>query len=368
MFYSGGRQMSLKSLDISKKTKIGALIIALNVSPIAMTNAYAVPVTDITSIAQIIQQTAQQASNFATEMATYAKQMANDIQLQAQQMRSDFNRTTMEVGSITDTLTDLENLKSLATLQPIKKDACQLITTTEHAQEMENTSKGLTGEAMDNLTRKSIPDIGEVPNDTEGTSSIYQTPREYRLNMYDRLMSSKTLPTTNTTGSTDETSAKFLNPSYLFQDNLSSADYFLANIQKDLLAGPPENEFNYVNPESTGYKEEYVTKARNRILKNYAVYAIQETIDNRYAADSNSQNVSKIGAIEEYLDKTVRDKEWVMRYTNTDPDVQNLTTSAQVMRMLLGIEAKRLEVEMMNYKQQEQIKSMAAINALIDAQ
>lgn len=358
--------MSLKSLNISKKKKIVIAVIAINLSPLTMSNSHAVLVNAPTTVLQIIEQTAQQAQNFAQEMATYAKQMANDIQLQAQQMRSDFNRTTMEVGSITDTLTDIENLKSLATLQPIKEDACQLITTTEHAQEMENTSEGLTGEAMDNITRKSIPDIGEVPNDKDN-GSLYQTPREYRLNMYDRLMASKELNTTNST-STTEDSSKFLNPSHLFQNNLSRDDYFLANIQKDLLAGPPEEEFNYVNPESTGYKEEYVTKARQRILKNYAIYAIQETIDNRYAADSNSQGVSKIGAIEEYLDNTVRNNEWVMRYTNTDPDVSKLTTSAQVMRMLLGIEAKRLEVEMMNYKQQEQIKSMAAINALIDAQ
>jgi hypothetical protein len=100
------------------------------------------------------------------------------------------------------------------------------------------------------------------------------------------------------------------------------------------------------------------------MLKAFSVNAIQDIISARYA--DPERGLSKIGTMEAYLDDTVRNEDWIVKYTNTSQDVERLTTPSQVQRQLTMMQGKRLELELMNYKQMEQIKGLLAVQSLIN--
>lgn len=351
------------SLIQKRKKKIAVAIVSAGSFLPLQANA-GIPVIDPTAIAQIISQTAQQASNFASEMAMYAKQMAQDIQLNAQKMRNDFNRSVMEVGNITQVDTDLHNIYMLAELQPIRDDACVLMTTTQHSEKMKQTSEGLTSQGIGATTRRNIPNIGEKPDNLI-------TSQDYKLSMFDRMLTlSETENSSISTGNSETESGyeRLLDPTNMFVENMDREQYMLALFQKDLLAGsPPETGFSSYNLNGVPYKKEYVERSRREIIRNFALYSIHTTIDKRFAGNSGSQGVSEIGAVEEFLNETIRNPDWVVRYTNTNPDTTKATSSAQALRMLVGIEAKRLELDLMSYRQQEEIKTLTAINTLLES-
>lgn len=349
---------------LKKIAKLSVLSLSLTMLPIKNANAV-VPVTDFGSIEQIAVQTGKQLQQFAAEMSTYAQQMAQEIQLFGQQMRSDFNRSVMEIGSVTQVQTDILNQELLSDLQPVPKDACVLISANQKEKQMSALSGNLTSQAMSNYNKRNMPKAGEMPDPyNSGTLSK----KTYRENLYQEMenLDEQYGSVSDSVGEDAEnkSGSVYLDPSYLFIDNMSQEEFRIANIQKEILAGPPNDPF--VNRPLEGqeekYKQEFVTKTRKQLLKSSSVYAIQDTISQRYAVNG----LSKIGTMEAYLDETIRSSDWIKKYTNTEQDVNKLTTSSQVTRSLLGIEAKRLELETMNYKQMEQIKILMALSSLIE--
>ena len=145
---------------------------------------------------------------------------------------------------------------------------------------------------------------------------------------------------------------------------MTPEEFDIATVQKELIAGEPLPPFSMQIPSGDDYKSEFVARSRQMMLKAFSVNAIQDIISARYA--DPDRGLSKIGTMEAYLDDTVRNEEWIMKYTNTNQDVEKLTTPSQVQRQLTMMQGKRLELELMNYKQMEQIKGLLAVQSLIN--
>ena len=350
---------------LSQGIKIALLSSVIIVAPIKPNVSEAnYPVIDYTAILRIAQQTSQQAANFAKEMAAYAKQMAQDIMLAGQQMRNDLNRSMMEVGNITDVQTATHNIYMMAELKPDVEAACVMMTVNEYQADHNLMANEVTRNSMSNYVSRNMPRAGQDPRNS---ASGVPTPFEFRINMFDKLEELDeryASSSSDFTGSSGEAGSVYLNPSYMFIDNMTPEEFEIATVQKELLAGEPLPEFNMEITDSDAYRSEYVERSRLMMLRAFSVHAIQDIISARYT--NPDRGLSKVGTMEEYLNSTVRNPDWVRRYTNTDQDVDRLTSSSQVQRQLAMLQGKRLELELMNYKQMEQIKGLLAVQALIN--
>jgi hypothetical protein len=353
-----------KRNELSKGIKVALMASMLIYLPLKSEESHAVPVIDVGAIGQIVSQTSQQAVNFAKEMAMYAKQMAQDIMLMGQQMRNDMNRSLMEVGNITDVQTHTHNIYMMAELQPDAEAACQMITLSQYQGDNNLMAETITRTAMSSYIERNMPKAGEDPRNSE---SGVPTPFEFRMNMFDKLeeLDSNT-SSSDFTGESSSEGSTYLNPSYMFIDNMTPEEFDIATVQKELIAGEPINgyEFYIENVDDDNYKSEFVSRSRQMMLRAFSVHAIQDIISARYA--DSERGLSKIGTMERYLDDTVRNSEWIMKYTNTSQDIEALTTPSQVQRQLTMMQGKRLELELMNYKQMEQIKGLLAVQSLIN--
>jgi hypothetical protein len=350
---------------LSQGIKVALLSSVIIAAPIKPNIAEAtVPVIDPSAIARIATQTAQQAANFAKEMAVYAKQMAQEIMLAGQQMRNDLNRSMMEVGNITDVQTATHNIYMMAELKPDVEAACVMMTVNEYQADHNLMANEVTRNSMSNYVSRNMPRAGQDPRNS---ASGVPTPFEFRINMFEKLEELDeryASSSSDFTGSSGEEGSVYLNPSYMFIDNMTPEEFEIATVQKELLAGEPLPEFNMEITDSDAYRSEYVERSRLMMLRAFSVHAIQDIISARYT--NPDRGLSKVGTMEEYLNSTVRNPDWVRRYTNTDQDVDRLTSSSQVQRQLAMLQGKRLELELMNYKQMEQIKGLLAVQALIN--
>lgn len=352
-----------KRNELSKGIKVAVMASMLVYLPLKSEESHAVPVIDMTAIAQIVSQTSQQAVNFAKEMAMYAKQMAQDIMLAGQKMRNDMNRSLMEVGNITDVQTQTHNLYMMAELKPDTEAACQMLTLNQYQGDHNLMAETINRKAMSNYISRNMPKAGADPRNSE---SGIPTPVEFRLNMFDKLeeLDERFSGGPEFTGESGEEGSVYLNPSYMFIDNMTPEEFDIATVQKELIAGEPLPQFSMQIPSGDDYKSEFVARSRQMMLKAFSVNAIQDIISARYA--DPDRGLSKIGTMEAYLDDTVRNEEWIMKYTNTNQETEKLTTPSQVQRQLTMMQGKRLELELMNYKQMEQIKGLLAVQSLIN--
>lgn len=354
-----------ESNKITKGVKIASLVTIITLAPLQSDKSEAyVPVVDWTAIGEVISQTSQQAANFAKEMTMYAKQMGQDIMLAGQQMRNDLNRSMMEVGNITDVQSQTHNIYMLAELAPDAEAACTMMTVNQFQGEHNLMAENITRSSMSSYVSRNIPRAGESPINSD---SGVPTPFEFRMSMFDKLEELDGQYSTSSsdfTGESGESGSVYLNPSYIFIDNMSPQEFEIATVQKELIAGEPLPEFNIENTESDAYKSEFVTRSREFMLRAFSVYAIQDIISARYA--DTERGLSKVGTLEQYLDSTIRDEGWIKKYTNTNKDMDKLTTPSQVQRQLTMMQGKRLELELMNYKQMEQIKGLLAVQSLIN--
>lgn len=353
-----------KRNKLSQGIKVAMMASMLVYLPLKSEKSHAnYPVIDFAAITEVIAQTSQQAANFAKEMTMYAKQMAQDIMLSGQEMRNDLNRSLMEVGNITDVQSQTHNIYMVAELKPDAEAACQMITLNQYQGNSNLMAETVTRKAMSSYASRNMPKAGADPrNEASGVS----TPFEYRMNMFDKLseLDEQFSSSSEFTGESGEEGSVYLNPSYMFIDNMSQEEFDVANTQKELIAGGPLPEFNMQITDNDDYKSEFVARSRQMMLKAFSVNAIQDIISARY---SNSETgLSKMGTLEEYLNDTVRSEEWIMKYTNTNQDMEKMTTPSQVQRQLTMMQGKRLELELMNYKQMEQIKGLLAVQSLIN--
>lgn len=353
-----------KRNELSKGIKAALMASMLVYLPLKSEESHAVPVVDMGAIGQIISQTGQQAANFAKEMGMYAKQMAQDIMLVGQEMRNDLNRSMMEVGNITDVQSQTHNIYMVAELKPDRDAACQMMTVNQYQGDATLMAETINRNAMSNYISRNMPKAGADPRNSE---SGVPTPIEFRLDMFDKLeeLDEKFSSTgSDFTGESGADGSVYLNPSYMFIDNMTPEEFGIATVQKELIAGEPLPQFSMQIPSGTDYKSEFVARSRQMMLKAFSVNAIQDIISARYT--NPERGLSKVGTLEAYLDDTVRSEEWIMKYTNTNQDMEKLTTPSQVQRQLTMMQGKRLELELMNYKQMEQIKGLLAVQSLIN--
>lgn len=348
--------------------KIATMSSMLFFIPLSSQKSYAVPVFDVAATGEIMVQTAERAAQFAKEMSQKAAEMAQEVMLSSQQMRNDFNRSMMEVGNITDVESETHNLMVMADLKPDPEAACTTIVANKVQGDNKLTADIITRKAMSNYASRNMAKAGESPRYKE---SGIKDPVDFKLDLFDKLQElDENISSSGGSESTDEgevgnnEGSTYLNPSLMFVDNLTEEEFEIVNTQKELIAGAPLPEPSIQHAEGNAYKAEFVDRARYIMLKSFSVNAIQEIISSRYTNKENG--LSKIGSLEAYLDETVRNKEWVKKYTNANKDLEKLTTSPQVQRQIAAMQGKRLELEMMNYKQMEKIKGLLAIEALIE--
>lgn len=353
-----------KRNKISQGIKFALLASMVTYLPIKsqVSEASGILTFDPTAVARIANQTSQQLENFAKQMLMEAEKLANDIMLGSQGMRNDFNRSMMEVGNITDVQTNTHNLYMMAELKPDYDSACNMLTINQYQTEQTVATESMNRTALSNYVSRNIPRAGEDPRIEE---TGIKTPFQFKMSMFDKMEELEdTYSGGSFAGSDADEGSVFLNPSIMFKDNLTEEEYDIAIVQQELLSGPPLPEFDIEDVEIDAYKEEYVNRSRHMIMKTFPVHVLQDIISSRFA-DPETE-LSKVGLMERYLDDTIRNEEWVKKYTNTDQDIEKLTTPAQVQRQIAMMQGKRLELEMLNYKQMEQIKGLLAVQSIMN--
>lgn len=346
---------------IKNKIAIASLLIT---SLGCVNNAYAVDwVIDTTLIGKVVTQTQQAAMQHAEQMIAQAKQTAQDLVLQGQNMQNQFNNAVMQTGAITDTQTNIYNKSSLKELTPNFREACIALTLNRHLNEVSSEAGNSTQIHMNKLITQRLPRAGELPNpETSGVP----TPKKWSLDIYKDLnaLDVKYAGLNNSSsGNRSEGQASvYLNPTNLFTNNMSKDESFIAQKQLELLEGGPENPLRYSELKEA-YKQDFVKVAQKTIYKNMAVYAIQDIIDKRKVSNDGQDSV--ISTNQAFINTTIKDQNWIKKFTNTDKNIQNLTTTSQVLRESLRIDAQRLAVQSQSQEELEQIKGLLAVQGLI---
>lgn len=343
------KNKKLKTLVIS--TPFLFLITANNANAL-------IPVVDGGAIFQTTVQTIQQMTNFTKEMAMQAKQMAQDKILSGKTMSNNFKNSLMQTGAITDTQTNLYNKQSTLDLQPNKKEACVAIALNKQYSKSKSESDNRKETVMSDIISKTIPKAGgETDPSINGIPSV----KDFKIKLFDEKLkkideqysSSKASP--------------YLNPEYLFKPDMNTEEYNIAQTQIQLLAGEPEPRFEFNSQElknNDTYKQIYVEKAKKVIQRNIALNALENIVE--YRKQDGSGNASAFSANQAFIDTTIKNASWVKKFTNTDKDNSNLTTTSQVIRESLRIDAQRLAIQAQSNYELEQIKSLIALQTLMD--
>ena len=317
-----------------------------------------IPVVDGGAITQTTMQTFQQMTNFTKEMVMQVKQMAQDKLLSGKTMSNNFKSSLMQTGAITDTQTNLYNKQSTLDLQPNRKEACVAIALNKQYSKSKSESDNRKETVMSDIISKTIPKAGaETDPDINGIPSV----KKFKINMFDNRLkkidqkysSSKASP--------------YLNPEYLFKPDMNSDDYYIAQTQIQLLAGEPEDRFDFNSKDLNNndmYKQAYVDKAKKVIQRNMALNALENIVE--YRKQDGSGNASAFSANQAFIDTTIKNADWVKKFTNTDKNNNNLTTTSQVIRESLRIDAQRLAIQAQSNYELEQIKSLIALQTLMD--
>lgn len=347
-------------MKLIKKNKLKMLI---TTAPFLLfftaNNAHAlIPVIDGGAIAQTTIQTLQQMTNFSKEMAMQAKQMAQDKILSGKTMSNNFKNSLMQTGAITDTQTNLYNKQSTLDLQPNKKEACVAIALNKQYSKSKSESDNRKETVMTDIISKTIPKAGgETDPSINGIPSV----KDFKIKLFDdklkkidqKYSSSKASP--------------YLNPEYLFKSDMNADDYYIAQTEIQLLAGEPETRFDFNSKDLNNndlYKQIYVDKAKKVIQRNIALNALENIVE--YRKQDESGNASAFSSNQAFIDTTIKNASWVKKFTNTDKDNTNLTTTSQVIRESLRIDAQRLAIQSQSNYELEQIKSLIALQTLMD--
>lgn len=187
--------------------------------------------------------------------------MAEQLKLMGQQMTGQVKTSIQEIGKKTETITDLANIKTLASLQPTPEEACSLLTWQDYidTNSTEIANKVISDDSARTATRA-------IRGESESNQNIIN--RQYRqLEQINNANADRSIYDLDTLYS---------------NDTLNEDDARDALLAIDILANP-ERDIDPVMQIKSGvdYQSEYVTNARKALIINIIKQYLSDPVTER---------------------------------------------------------------------------------------